>query len=181
MTTIRQFYETRVNALWPDGLPKLTAEEARRAARRLYRFVMKRKCPYPIVATKGNRYSYIRAVGRRGWQTKRKTSLVVNYERGWQAMVHELSHTFFRRLRPGDKPHDRPHAGLEASMIQYVLDHGWLDGKLAAKPKATVDVRTKRKQQTLDGIARWETKLKRANNALKKLRRRLAYYERTTP
>ena len=72
-SSISEYYTQYVNTKWPTPLPTLTAEEAERAARRLYLFVFKKKCPYPIKVTSGRNYSYI----RRG-------VLRVNPDKGWE-------------------------------------------------------------------------------------------------
>src|SRR6516165_9378245 len=55
---IAQWYE-RVNAAWPNPRPPLTAEEAIRAAKRLYRFSRGRKWVGPVKITSGRRYTWI--------------------------------------------------------------------------------------------------------------------------
>lgn len=170
MTTIRKFYEQHVETQWPKQLPKLTATEADRAARRLYRFVFKRACPYPVKLTSGRNHSYIR--GR---------ALRVNPDNGWDTLVHGLSHSFYSRLHPGAKPHSGQHGSLERHMIRHIVDSGWLDGKLAPKLKAdkpAADPKLVKYRRTLASIARWQAKIKRANTAMKKLAARKRYYER---
>ena len=167
VTTIRAFYEDKVNPLWPASVPAMTDEEAVRAAKRLYRFAFKRACKLPVKIVGGRNYSYIR-----------NGVLRVNPSHGWKEVVHVLSHSFFRRLRPNDKPHSVAHARLERDMAALVINGGWLDGKLrpAAKPKA--DPKQLRYKRTLEGIARWESKAKRAKTALVKLNARRKYYEK---
>lgn len=168
MNETRQFYEAHVNAKWPKPLPKLTAAEAERAARRLYRFVFGKACPYPTQITSGRNHSYIR-----------NRTLRVNPDKGWSELVHGLSHSFYGKLHPDAKPHSGQHGSLERHMVQYVLDNGFLDGKLKAAEKVAPDPKAKRYAQVIDGIERWEAKLKRAENALKKLRTKQKYYEKT--
>jgi len=175
MVSRRQWYE-RVNAAWPAEVPELTAPEAVRAVRRLYRFVRKRKLELPIKITSGNRYT---GRGRGG-------VVLVNpapgdprqgYKRhggGWQALVHDLSHW----LGGG---HSKDHARLERRMIREVVRRGWLSGvlKIAQKPApAPVDVQAERHRSILARIDRWLAKKKRANRALMKLARQRRYYER---
>jgi len=167
MPTIREFYEKKVNPVWPDPIPPMTAVEAERAARRLYRFAFKRKCTLPVKVVGGRNYSYIRG-----------GVLRVNPSHGWKEVVHVLSHSFFRRLHPIDKPHSVAHGRLERDMAAYVIKSGWLDGKLrpAAKPKA--DPKQVRYERTLASIDRWESKARRAKTALAKLAARRRYYEK---
>lgn len=66
-------------------------------------------------------------------------------------------------------------------MIREVLRRGWLEGKLRTPekpPKPEPDPKTVKLVRTEQAIERWEAKQRRAANALKKLRRRLAYYQR---
>jgi hypothetical protein len=162
--TIREWYE-RVEALWVPHmpLPALTAEEAIRAARKLYRFIYGHKFPYSIRVTSGNRYTRMRAV---------------NPDRGWHGLVHSLSHNF----DPNRKPHSGGHARLEIRMIKEVIKRGWLSGSLKQPEKPKPEKRDERAAKFLRveaAIERWEAKLRRAQNALKKLERQRKYYART--
>lgn len=171
MNNISEFYNKQVNAQWPTTVPPLSAVEAERAARRLYRVALGKPCQVPIKLTSGRCYSYIRG-----------GALRVNPERGWRELVHDLSHTFFRRTPQGrvNRPHSGQHASLERLLIRYVVDHGWLEGKLKPKvvEKPAKDPRAVRYARTLASIARWTAKQKRAATALKKLALRKRYYER---
>jgi hypothetical protein len=166
--TIREYYEMYVNPLWPNPLPKLTGVEAERAAKRLYRHVFKKAWTGPIKVTSGRNYSYIRG-----------GVLRVNPDKGWAELVHNLSHSFAYRLDRTTKPHSYPHARLERDMVQYVIDQGWLDGKLKPAEKVQPSAQEVRYQRTLESIKRWDAKLRRAENALKKLAAKKKYYERT--
>jgi hypothetical protein len=63
-------------------------------------------------------------------------------------------------------------------MIEAVITKGWLDGGLQKAEPTPVDPATVRYQRILARIVSWERKLKRAENALVKLRRTKTYYER---
>jgi hypothetical protein len=161
--TRREWY-SRVNACWPDEVPALTAPEAISAARKLYRHVRGRKFGGEILVSSGNRYNDIRS-----------GNIYVNPERGWKALVHELSHSILYL------PHGGEHARLEMRMIKHVIKLGWLTGTLKAKPKAEIpkpDKRIQKLNRTLAAIGRWQKKERRAQNALKKLRRSLKAQER---
>jgi len=177
METARTKYSS-VNGAWPDGeLPELTAQEAVSAAKRLYRLVMKHSFRGPVVVTSGNRYTW-----------KYRGELRVNPNRrnalhpGWHDMVHTLSHYCHRRLHPSHKPHDGrgTHAFIEKTMIEHVVNSGWLEGKLKRPERTTpkVDMPDKNRKQVLAGIKRWEAKIRRAQNALRKLHKKRKYYER---
>lgn len=170
--SMRDYYDQAVNNLWPKPLPAMTGAEAERAAKRLYEHALGRKLLLPIVLTSGRNNTYIRN-GR----------LRVNPTRGWCDFVHELSHTLHRRLHPGCRPHGIEHGRLERRLIQYVLDHGWLDGRLRPPPpkppRPAADPRLVKHQRTLEGIKRWTTKHKRATTALRKLAQQKARLERS--
>lgn len=63
-------------------------------------------------------------------------------------------------------------------MIRYVVASGWLAGKLKPKAKPKVELRTKRLASVLRRISSWESKLRRARTALRKLERQRRYYEK---
>lgn len=157
----------RVNAEWPKDLPPLTPQEAISAAKRLYRLGMKRAWDKPIKLTSGNRYTWAR-----------HGVLYVNPEKGWHALVHDMSHLVHRRLHPTLSGHDWRHAHLEREMVTYVISNGWLDGKLRRPEKPKPKVQDVRYVRIVDRIQRWESKLKRAENALKKLHKQRVYYEK---
>lgn len=171
-------YES-VNSAWPEGTRdgrdlKPTPAEAVAAVRRLWRFAMKKPCPFEIKTTSGNRRGGI----RRG-------ILSVNPDRwggGWHEVVHMISHHCAFRLYPKARAHDAlgRHAFVEREMIQHVVASGWLDGKLRRpeNPEATTDLKAKRHGRIQKRITEWERKRKRAEAALQKLRRQDAYYSR---
>lgn len=167
--TRKEWYR-RVNESWPDIVPPLTGEEAVRAAKRLYRFVTKRTWQGDVRVSSGNRRVKV---------SEWRGVIVVNPEQGWRDMVHEMSHWLERYA--GTHGHNAEHARLEMRMIKEVVRRGWLDGKLKTPARAVpapVDERAVKIARTAAAIQRWETKLRRADNALKKLRRRQRAYER---
>jgi len=160
----------RVNAVWPSPVPALTAQEAISASRRLLRLALGEPFTGKIQITSGRRHNWVR-----------NGVLYVNPDRGWHDLVHDLSHYAFWRLHPGRKPHDWRHAALERSLIEAVASKRWLDGILRRepKPKPKPDLRAVRQMRIIARIKAWETKLRRADNALKKLHKQQAYYEKT--
>lgn len=108
-----------VNDAWPANTPLLRHKEAVSAAKRLYRFGMKKPWKGKVKLTSGNRYNRI-SYG----------VLYVNPGKGWRSLVHSLSHHVHRRTQPSRPAHGVWHRSLELEMIQYVLRSGWLDGKL---------------------------------------------------
>lgn len=161
----------RVNAEWPQGvkLPPLDEREAISAVKRLYRKWMKRPFKGKFVITSGNRNTWVYHGEFR-----------VNASAGWHDLVHCVSHYVHSRLNPGAPGHGWQHHRIERDMIAYVVASGWLDGKLKPKAKPPIPPAQKRAAATVAAIARWEKKLKRAENALKKLRARKRYYDKKT-
>jgi hypothetical protein len=92
-----------------------------------------------------------------------------------------MAHACGNRLYPGEPIHSPKHAYLERDMIKYVIEHGWLDGKLVVAPKPK-PVKSKpgdaEKLARADAaVKRWTTKFKRAETGLKKALRRQKYYQ----
>jgi hypothetical protein len=150
----------KVNAAWPTDVPALTSGEATRAARRLYSVFCGRRFTGLIKVTGGNRYGGIR-----------NGVMSVNPDKGWKNMVHILSHYF------NHEPHGEGHALFEKRMIEYVVNKGWLTGKLKTEDKPKLDIRLVRAKRIEQRLIEWERRAKRANTALKKLRRQMKYYE----
>lgn len=177
METARTKYSS-VNGAWPDGeLPELTAQEAVTAAKRLFRLVMKRPFKGKVVATSGNRYTWSY---RGDLRVNPKRSNAIHP--GWHDFVHMLSHYCHRRLWPSHQPHDGrgTHAFIERTMIEHVVNSGWLDGKLKRPERIPkqIDRPAESYKQVLAGIKRWERKVRRGENALRKLHKKRKYYER---
>jgi hypothetical protein len=150
----------------------MTGVEAVQAGKRLYRLVMGTTWKGKWKAGRGNHRTYPRG-----------STFLINPGQGWHNMVHDLSHYCHRQLHPGQRPHDGrgTHAFIERTMIQHVVNSGWLEGKLRRpeKPKPSIDIKQVRYQRTLAKIKAWQTKQKRAKTALRKLERTKAYYENT--
>jgi hypothetical protein len=158
----------RVNATWPAILPALTAQEAVSAAKRLYRLGMGKAFKGPFRITSGRRYTWIR-----------HGTFVVNPERGWHHLVHDVSHVVQYFSNPSHRPHAWSHSDIEKRMAEMVITRGWLDGGLKKEPKPKPDIRRVRYERVLASIKRWETKVKRAETALNKLYTKREYYERS--
>jgi len=152
--------------LWPDFVPPLTAPEAIRAAKRLWRYSLGMTYVGKIHVGTGNRINWYG-----------NGTLTVNPSRGWKAMVHELSHYFWRRANPGERPHSKHHARFETKLVKEVLKRGWLEGVLRDKaPVKEAHARAKKLALIEAGIERWEAKAKRARTALAKLAKKRTYY-----
>jgi hypothetical protein len=156
---VKRRYDT-VNATWPTDLPTLTPREAITAAKRLYRFGMKRPFRGKVKLTSGNRYTWPRG-----------GVLYVNPDRGWPHLVHMISHLVHRRTHADKRPHDFRHEFLEGEMVRHVVKSGWLTGKLRRPEKAKPQVRQVRYDRILARLSSWERKAKRAATAIRKLLR----------
>ena len=131
-----------VNGAWPKGTRdgralKPTAQEAVAAAKRLYRFAMKRPFQGKVKLTSGNRFTWIRGDVlyvnpdfRSGLPRSFAGGAPVDPGGGWHELVHAVAHYCAQLLYPNHGPHDGRHAFLERSMIEHVVKSGWLDGKL---------------------------------------------------
>jgi hypothetical protein len=162
----RNEWYRRVNATWPEGkLPPLTPDEAWRAARRLFRFETGDSRVDYLKVTSGNRRTLVR--GR---------TLVFNPVDGWHTLVHIVSHY----ACPGH--HGAEHARCEIAMIKEVLKRGWLNGTLTSEPKPEPvrDAVAERAKRIDARLVRWERRLKRAQTAIRKLKRQQRYYAQKT-
>jgi hypothetical protein len=172
-----------VDAAWPNGrdkLPPLEQQEAISAVKHLWRvgtgvpvsnrrsYLWRRK----FKITPGRRYTGIRG-----------GVYCVNPDRGWWHLVHDVSHSIHLDLlyatQPGKRPHDATQAYLERRLIDHVVSHGWLDGKLRRdrKPKPNRNIQDVRHERVIARIKLWRTKQRRVETALKKLAKQKAYYE----
>lgn len=172
-----------VNNAWPSGTNagrdlKPTEQEAVRAVKLLWRKFMGEPLRIPVKLTTGRRRTWIR-----------NRVMYVNCDErrwdgggGWHEIVHSLSHLVAYRLHRGAKNHGTQHHWIEREMVKHVVSSGWLDGKLkrtvTEKPK--LDVKAVRAQRVAAKLARWEAKKKRAETALRKLRRQATYYSRVS-
>ncbi len=183
----RRDYYARVNAAWPEQVPALTAEEAVRAAKRLWRFATGSRA-VRVDVTSGNRRT-----ARVGGEGPGKDWLRVNPDRGWHGLVHALSHwaawAVPAKALGAAHAHERgqhtkAHARLELRMVKQVVARGWLDGRL--KDKAPAPAAPAAPQQKADAaieharrmLAKATTRAKRAETIRKKWAKRLARAER---
>ena len=161
-----------VNALWPQELPPMTADQAVRVFRVLYRHRMACTWTNRVIAVRGRR--------RRTWTNG--STMIVAPDQGWRHFIHDLSHWIHRRQFPGQNPHrGSSHAAVEKDLIEEVLRRGWLNEEPKVKalpPKPKIDLRKKRYERVLRRIKEWTTRSKRAETTLKTLAKRKAYYER---
>ena len=157
----------------PDTLPAITREEADRANRLLCKhFGRKSLGPVTMLA------DVYPGRTRVCWLSPKPTH-GSNHFKGWGRLIHDISHRIFRRRHPHFRPHDGGHATLEREIAQYVVTRGWLEGKLKSRAaplkKLSADERRALLlQRTQANLARWQAKSRRAENAIKKLKRKAA-------
>ena len=176
---------THVNNAWPEQVPVPSPQEALAGARRLVRLALTLGPPngpklkvsrYKFKLTSGNRYTWV----RNGVFHVNPSKGEWNIDRGWPTMCHDISHWANYRLFRG-KPHTAQHAFIERKLAEHVVKSGWLDGKLKRpeKAKPPVDLQAERAARIAARIVTWERKRKRAETALRKLRRQAKYYAAT--
>ena len=180
MTTYRA-----VNAMWPEPYPVPTSREAiigaKRLIRRAHRLAIEdgaipkfaKLRPRKFKITSGNRYTEIRSGV---WYVNPNQG---NHW-GWHQIVHGVSHWAQRHYWPQADGHGALHAWLEAELANYAITN-FLGGQLGQKPKPkVVDKIAVRAAAVVKRIKAWEAKRKRADTALRKLRRQERYYGRRT-
>lgn len=167
-TTIQKMRYHEVNdVIFAQATPPLTRIEATRAVRRLAKHFL------------GNERDRARVIRRcapnRTWLS-RSPSYDVN--KGWRRLAHDVSHEIFDILYPSKRAHDPLHEHYENQIATYIVEKKWLDGALKPKqrapkpPPTEYEKRAAELDKVSDAIKRWESKAKRAANALKKLRRK---------
>jgi hypothetical protein len=131
--------------------------------------------------TSGNRYS-------RGGRWK----ITINLNQlDFHTICHELAHTYqLKRLgfKSGDRWHTKKHLRIVKRMMHYCQKKNWFEQELnkrltpkPLKPELTKEELKQQKiQRTKDNIRAWESKLKRAENRLKKLKRQLVRFEKAS-
>jgi hypothetical protein len=98
---------------------------------------------------------------------------------GWGEIVHSVSHWAQRKYWPNENPHGPRHVFIEKLLTDYAI-RNFLDGQLKRpeRIKQPVDVKSVRAARVAKRIKKWEAVLRRATNALRKLRKQERYYDR---
>jgi hypothetical protein len=134
--------------------------------------------PVGVLEARGGRpIESRRTTGRKCWASSKPTRSA-DHDHGWGRMIHDASHYVFRLRHPNARPHDGGHAKLEREMAEYAatrLIPAFIEHQTVKKVRPTLSEKV---AHTQDLIIRWERKAKRADTALKKLRRRLKALER---
>lgn len=109
-----------------------------------------------------------RLTARTCWASTKPTT---GHHKGWGRMIHDASHEIFEVRHPNARAHDGGHATLEREMAEHVERMGWaIQLTPTPKPRRSYEERIEHTRNLID---RWERKAKRAENAMKKLRRRV--------
>ena len=98
----------------------------------------------------------------------------VNPAQGWHDINHDMSHFIERRKTGG--AHTDQHLRLERNGAALIVKRFLMDEPYV-EPKKERDFVAERAGRVDANIQRWETKLKRAANALKKLKKKKRYYD----
>jgi hypothetical protein len=159
--------------MWPTQPPPITADEAVRATRRLWRFAMGETWRGPVKLTSGRNHTW-----------ERDGTLYVNPNK-WEYMVSDLAWLFYRRLNT-DRGSRARVAKLELKLIREVVKRGWLVNTLKVREVPPdvqiimkhIEKENRTRKQLEAGVKRWTTKLGRAQTMLTKYERKLARYHK---
>jgi len=164
-----------IRALW-DTLtpPPLTTPEAKRAAKKLYRYSTGHTWEGQVIAG-------VTQVRFNGWKfgvPVQGTHIAVSAKDGWEALVHHLADDITYAFQ-GDLN------TCELAMVREVIKRGWMDGRLCDRVAAPLTKEQRAANKRRDAVVRikqrikaWTTKHKRATTALKKLNAQLKRMEK---
>ena len=170
----------QVNRMFPKQLPILEKDEAERAYKKLIAKFGTKKVWSEYYSgqwiTKKMKVRQTRKRRTKTWKTRiRKCWLSLNGDtntlhKGWRRLVHDVSHYVHDFRFPNSSNHDLAQAVIEKEMVNYVINQGWLEGKLKTKlkPKPTKDEKQNTKIINLEKLIKsWETKEQRAKTYIK--------------
>ena len=131
----------QVNRMWPDEIPPITKEEAFKAYKLLTRKFGSKKVWSEYYNKWETKKLYIgRRRPRRCWICLSGNCNLL--DRGWRRLVHDISHRVYDfRFPQSSRDHNIAQAKIEQEMAQYVIDSGWLEGKLKSKPKVNPNLK----------------------------------------
>ncbi len=163
-------FDRIVESIWreqstPEQRRNVHPNLAKNFIRAMYRQVMKKPFPYKIRIGSGNRRTWCR------WGV-----FTVNPDQGWHDINHDMGHWLERQLT-GDA-HSNQQLRFERDGALLICRRFLRDEPYEKPKKSTRDLQAERAARVDANIKRWETKLKRANNALKKLRKKKRYYDK---
>ena len=182
----------QVNRMFPQQLPILEKDEAERAYKKLVAKFGTKKVWSKYSNKWITKKMKVRQTRKKGcplgnanpryWKVKvRKCWLSLNGDtntlhKGWRRLVHDVSHYVHDFRFPNSNNHDLAQAVIEKEMADYVINQGWLGGKLKTKlkPKPTKNEKQNTKIINLEKLIKsWETKEQRAKTYIKKYRTKL--------
>lgn len=191
VSSVSNLYDRLVNSRWPEPCPAPTPEEAMRGAKRLYRVAMGRPWRGKVKLVSGNRHTWIKGgvllvnparddTPQWAREYRRKRGFEPSCYTGWQEIVHSISHYCHHRLHPDARSHNDKQAYLERDLTKYVIEHGWLNGRLKPKTvdKPPRDIIKERYARVLVREQNWARKFTRAKRALSKATRERGSYEK---
>ena len=166
----------QVNRMWPEKLPPITKEEAFKAYKILTKKFGSKEVWLPWEKQWVTKKLHAgRRRPRRCWICLSGNCNTLS--RGWRRLAHDVSHRVYDfRFPKSSRDHNIAQAKIEKEMAQYVIDSGWLDGKLKSKPKPkpTKDEKQTAKTKNLIKLIRsWERKEATAKTYIKKYRLKL--------
>ena len=174
MTTYRD-----INSVWPEPYPVPTPQEAITGAKRLIRVAHRLAIQDGVVAKLRPRKFKITS-GRRDTQLRGGVWHInpnLQGHWGWHQIVHSISHWAQQRYWPKADGHGALHAWIEKELADYAIKN-FLDGQLKKAPAPEVDKIAVRAAAVAKRIKVWEAKRRRADTALRKLRKQERYYGR---
>lgn len=171
-----EHYQRMVDAVLPSSFPSIARPEAVRVYARLVRHFggwAEASCAALCFTTQTNMRNNYPTRGRRCWISSGMTG-GANHHKGWGRLIHDFSHSLSYYRHPSLRAHDPVHAKIEREVAQYVVAQGWLTPEGSLSPKQQKRDAPSAAERTTAAIDRWTMKLKRAENALRKLRTRRA-------
>lgn len=173
----------QLNAAWPDDLKAPTPREALAGTKRLIKLCYRHAKEEGVFSGKPMKRRFkIVSGNRHTWLNDGVWCVNPNYTwpgfGGWKGIVHGVSHWAQRRFWPNEKPHGPRHVWIERMLADYAIKH-FLDGSHVRplKDRPPVNVIDVRAARVAKRIKQWEAKRRRAENALKKLRKQDRYYQ----
>tara|TARA_Y100001938_G_C7944576_1_gene356083 strand:+ start:161 stop:766 length:606 start_codon:yes stop_codon:yes gene_type:complete len=166
----------KVNRQFPKELPYITREEAFKA----YKLLMSKFGKKKVRNLSNTKWITKKLIARRTRPRRCWIALTGDSSslwKGWRRLVHDVSHRIYDFQNPNaSRDHSQRQAEIELEIGQYVMDQGWLQGKLKpkAKPILTKDEKIAKKISNLEKLlSRWETKQKTAHTYIKKYKTKI--------
>jgi hypothetical protein len=151
-----------------DGVPReqmrnVWTNHAESYIRAFWKQEVGRKFPWKIRIGSGNRNTWLNG-----------GVFTVNPDRGWHSINHDMSH--FIHWKKTGLSHKGGHMSVERDGAELIRRRFLESGPKPKKAKPEVSLVAKRAASVDRRIVGWETKLKRAKTALKKLKKQKRYY-----